>query len=52
MGDNAGLFMIKLKGDWCWEIVNSALRMAMKDEELDWGDQEADEDVTLVARWD
>ena len=53
MGDDAGLFMITIEGDeWDMGDVNDALRDVMDEEELDWGDQEADEDVTLVARWD
>lgn len=53
MGDEAGLFMITIEDDdWDWDGVNDTLRDVMDEEELDWGDQEADEDVTLVARWD
>ena len=53
MGDDAGLFMIWLEDDdWDWDGVDDALRDVMEEEELDWGDKEADEDVTLVARWD
>lgn len=47
-----GLFMIKLFGEWSWHVVNAALRGIMKKEGLDWGDPEADEDVTLVSTWD
>lgn len=48
-----GLFMIYIDDDdWDWDGVNDALRDVMEEEELDWGDQEDEEDVTLIAPWD
>ena len=48
-----GLFMIWIhEGEWDWDDVNEALGDVMNEESLDWGDQEDDEDVTLLARWD
>ena len=46
-----GLFMIWIHEDeWDWDDVNEALGNVMNEESLDWGDQEDDEDVTLLAR--
>lgn len=48
-----GLFMIWIEDDdWDWDDINEALSDVMEEEELDWGDQEDDEDVTLLADWD
>lgn len=48
-----GLFMITIKNlDCCISDVIDLLSRVMKKEGLDVGDKEADEDITLVARWD
>lgn len=49
-----GLFMITIKNglDYCISEVIDLLRGVMKNEGLDVGDKEADEDITLLAKED